>query len=819
MNALRPVRVLDTIGVATAFVTIALLATLASATRADDGAGWPRRFDSTSGTFVIYQPQPEDLSGDLLSARAAFSLQKTVGATPIFGVLWFTEDIAIDRDSSTVRARNFDVTRVRMPDITPSQANQYEHLVEAEAANWDLSGSLDELVAGLASTERERASVEDIDNTPPRIIFVHQPAILVTVDGAPMFEPIEGTKLEAVANTPFAIIRDPASGFCWLAGANLWYRAKDPLGPWTTDTPPAAVRAVVPADTSARDQVTGPPPLVMTATEPTELISIDGTPEYAPLVGGSLLYVTNTESDVFREVPTQMLYVLLGGRWFRAPSEQGPWEYVRGDSLPASFARVPPDSPKGHILASVPGTDQADDAIADAEIPQTSAIRRDLTGFEVYYDGEPQFAPIEGTHMLYAINSDVPVIFADGRYYACDQGVWYVADDPMGPWAVSDVRPIAIDDIPPSCPVYDTRYVWIYDVTPDVVYVGYTPGYFGCYPYDGTVVYGTGYRYRPWRGRHHYYPRPWTWGLGPRYNPYLSRWSFGFSWWSGFLHVGFRWHSGPLFSPRNTVPLWFGPGGFRRPLYANDHSMLRTRRHRRHAADVADRLPMNLYSRSWNVDRVDRQAARVPPRKYKRTPEPLPGALNNVFAGRDGRVYMRDKRGKWKVREGPKWKPTVVPSEPRSVNKGAGRGAAPEPVRPGRVAPQPTVMPSRPAESPPPREQAPRVTRPEPTSSPAQPAERPARQAAPRAEPTQPAPVRAQPAQPAPRAEPQRREPPKISSSPGNLEREYRGRQRSNEGNSSPRPQARPSPPRQEKPSPPPARQKQEKKESPKKKS
>jgi hypothetical protein len=122
----------------------AVLAVLALAhpVRAED-AGWPRAFDSASGAFVIYQPQPETLDGDLLSCRAAFSLQKSGERYPVFGVLWFTERILVDRDSSMVDARDLDVTRVRLPGITAADSPRYERLVEQEARQWDLSGSLD----------------------------------------------------------------------------------------------------------------------------------------------------------------------------------------------------------------------------------------------------------------------------------------------------------------------------------------------------------------------------------------------------------------------------------------------------------------------------------------------------------------------------------------------------------------------------------------------------------------------------------------------------------------------------------------------------
>src|SRR5262245_35336680 len=165
---------------------IVLLATPAHAA----GSTWPRSFDSAAGSFVLYQPQPEDLTGDVLMGRMAFSLQRSGDDNPIYGVLWFSEHIQIDRDSSAVTPRDFDVTKVRLPGIPQADPSRDERLVENEAADWDLSGSIEELKAGLASTEKERASVADLDNTPPIIRFVNERAILVAFDGTPQLGPI-----------------------------------------------------------------------------------------------------------------------------------------------------------------------------------------------------------------------------------------------------------------------------------------------------------------------------------------------------------------------------------------------------------------------------------------------------------------------------------------------------------------------------------------------------------------------------------------------------------------------------------------------------
>jgi hypothetical protein len=77
----------------------------------------------------------------------------------------------------------------------------------------------------------------------------------------------------------------------------------------------------------------------------------------------------------------------------------------------------------------------------------------------------------------------------------------------------------------------------IYDSTTDVVYVGYTPGYMGCYVHGPTVVYGTGYYYSPWYGPY-YYPRPATFSFSMHYNPWTG-WSMWFHYSAIFLTLAF----------------------------------------------------------------------------------------------------------------------------------------------------------------------------------------------------------------------------------------------------------------------------------------
>ena len=121
--------------------------------------------------------------------------------------------------------------------------------------------------------------------------------------------------------------------------------------------------------------------------------------------------------------------------------------------------------------------------------------------------------------------------------------MWFSSASAEGSWIVADTVPSdKIAAIPPSSPVYNTTYVTVYDSTPEVVYVGYTPGYMGSYPYYGVPVYGTGWYYPPYIGAV-YYPRAPTWGFHVGYNPWTG-WSYGVSWGGPFYQVGVNWGGG-----------------------------------------------------------------------------------------------------------------------------------------------------------------------------------------------------------------------------------------------------------------------------------
>src|SRR6185295_1422915 len=106
-----------------------------------------------------------------------------------------------------------------------------------------------------------------------------------------------------------------------------------------------------------------PPPRIIVSTSPAELVMSDSLPDFKPIRGTSLQYAADSDSQLFFHTKERQAYLLLSGRWFTAPSLKGPWTYVPPRDLPADFAKIPPGSPQGGVLASVPDTSQAEVAL------------------------------------------------------------------------------------------------------------------------------------------------------------------------------------------------------------------------------------------------------------------------------------------------------------------------------------------------------------------------------------------------------------------------------------------------------------------------
>ncbi|TFG97161.1 MAG: carbohydrate-binding family V/XII [Calditrichales bacterium] len=648
--------------------------------KATETEGWPREIETDAAIIVVYQPQVESFEGNRLESRSAVSVLNKGTETPVFGVAWFSSRVETDLDARIITMLELSVKRVVFPDITAAQVELFKRLVAEEFPKWDMEISLDRVIASLEALDRRTAVSDKIAYDPPQIIYKSSPAVLVSIDGEPKLKMIENSAWMYVVNTPFALFLETKSKTYFLKGAGWWYRSKEINGPWLLEKqPPADLEKMLAQNNKTGETDTGgqtdtTPPEIIVTVKPAELLQTDGEAEYSPLVDAELLYVSNSENAIIMDISSQEHYVLISGRWYKSQSlTSDNWTYVASDKLPAPFAMIPLQSELGSVRAHVAGTEEAEEALLENQIPQTAAVDRKSAALAVAYDGDPKFESIPGTGMSYAVNTEKSVLKIEDRYYSCDNAIWFTSEKATGPWVVCTEVPKEVNDIPPESPVYNVKYVYIYDSTPEVVYVGYTPGYMGSYVYGGCVVYGTGYWYHPWYG-YHYYPRPVTWGYGVHWNPYTG---WGFSWGVRYggpnMWVSVHWGYRPVHYG------YWGPAGYRHGYY---HGYRAGYYHGKRAGYVAAyQKPQtrpardNIYRDSpikgvrnpGQPSTLDRSVKREPSDRSVRQQPRVSQQPNNVFSDKNGNVYRRSN-DTWEKRDKNKWSGESSPTKKTKDN-------------------------------------------------------------------------------------------------------------------------------------------------------
>ncbi len=528
-----------------------LATTCCSVANAQSGAapediGWPRQVKKDGATLVYYQPQVRSWDNyTKLTADMAFSLTPA-GGQATNGVATLTCNTIVDKTSHTVYLRNLEASSIRFPSLKEADVKPMEDLFRKLAPSGGEPISLERLIADAQQQQTPVHSVA-VKNDPPQIFYSETPAIVLTVEGEPVKAPVEKTGLEFIVNTNWDLFYDKHDKNYYLLVNNYWLQSKDLTNNWTAvKTLPKdfsklptgqnfdAVKKMIPAPATQ-----GKAPQVFFSNVPTELINTKGKPVYTRIEGTGLLYVTNTDNDLFLDNSRQEFYVLFSGRWFKSSSLQnGPWTFA-SDQLPADFAKIPANSTKAGVLVSVPGTIEASDAVLLAQVPTTAVVNKAqaVSQVKLSYDGDPQFKPIENTSLEYATNTQQKVIKYGDVYYLCFQAVWFMSTKPNGPWEVADSVPDEIYKIPPSSPLYNVTYVTQSNATETTVESSTTAGYFGMFvmgmAIGACITYGTGWYYPPYFfwGPGMLYPiyRPWpcTYGIGAVYNPYTGGWAAG----------------------------------------------------------------------------------------------------------------------------------------------------------------------------------------------------------------------------------------------------------------------------------------------------
>ena len=658
--------------------------------------GWPRTYFTEKGArLIIYQPQIATWTDQVqMVAYSAVSYTPKGAPKQTLGTIQLTADTRVSVSERLVDFSSMRVAESNFPTLEKSQVQEIIQEITSIPIP-DRVIALDRVLASVDKSAIVPKNIEGVKADPPTIFFSQTPARLVNIDGEPVWNQIKENDLKFAINTNWDLFEHEPTKTFYLRDDKTWLKATAIAGPWTPAGKLPESFKKLPKDDNfkeVRDAVPGKSlseksaPKIFVSQEPAEMILLKGPATYVPVAKDSQLqWVSNTDSDVFRMGPKGLVYYLVSGRWFSAPDFTGPWTFAT-TKLPPDFQKISLEHERSRVLASIPGTSQAAEAVLLASVPEKATVsRKAVKAPEVGYDGgKPEFKTIETTTVQQVVNTDKDIFKVNDAYYMCFQGVWFTSKLPDGPWEVADSIPKEIYQIPVSSSAHNVTYVTVEESNDDAVVFATAAAYTGLMIAWGCVVWGSGWYYPPYYGYGWgypaYYGRYPSYGYSAWYNPWTGAYgrSMGVYGPYGGAGMGARYNPRTGTYARGAVA--YGPNGARGVASAYNP---------RTGTSAATRQGAGTYG-SWGQTAVSRgdswaTTSRVTNNRgtttrvtqgsgggsmVSRNPAGAGGGSfagvsgsGDVYAGRDGNVY-RKQGDSWQKYENGGWadQPSATPN-------------------------------------------------------------------------------------------------------------------------------------------------------------
>ena len=207
----------------------------AAATPAPVDGGWPRAYTTPAGArLVLYQPQIASWDGQKhVVAYAAVSYEAKGADKPALGTVKVEADTNVALDERLVSFPKFKIAESQLRD---GRREQVQEIVAEIDQGGSRRGARDRARPRAGQRRQEPDSpknVEGVKADPPAIFFSTTPAVLVNLDGEPIWSPIKDNDLKFAVNTNWDLFEHEPDQDLYLRNDAAWLKATALEGPWT----------------------------------------------------------------------------------------------------------------------------------------------------------------------------------------------------------------------------------------------------------------------------------------------------------------------------------------------------------------------------------------------------------------------------------------------------------------------------------------------------------------------------------------------------------------------------------------------------------
>jgi hypothetical protein len=165
--------------------------------------GWPRSYTTASGGLItLYQPQVVSWQDQKwMVMYAAVSYTGKDETKPALGTLRIEAGTSVAVPERLVNFSQFTITSVNFPTLSREQVTAVVSEINASVPREERVIGLDRVLAAVNTSEVTPHNTAGVKADPPVIFYSTKPAVLLNLDGDPIWSPIKENDLRVAVNT------------------------------------------------------------------------------------------------------------------------------------------------------------------------------------------------------------------------------------------------------------------------------------------------------------------------------------------------------------------------------------------------------------------------------------------------------------------------------------------------------------------------------------------------------------------------------------------------------------------------------------------
>ena len=156
----------------------------------------------SGGSVLVYQPQVASWKDQKhMVAFSAVSYRDKAGSKPALGTLKFEADTNVALADRLVSFKNLRTVEANFQTLPKEQVREVAATIEKVMSDDERVIALDRVLANIDKSQIVAKNVEGVKADPPTIFFSTTPAVIVNIDGEPIWSPIKENDLKFAVNT------------------------------------------------------------------------------------------------------------------------------------------------------------------------------------------------------------------------------------------------------------------------------------------------------------------------------------------------------------------------------------------------------------------------------------------------------------------------------------------------------------------------------------------------------------------------------------------------------------------------------------------